>query len=416
MENIYDSQINTFTGGMNLDTDPLFVKEDQYREAYNFRLTKSVDAITGVLENSVGNRKIISLSHIIDKDFEIVGHCVIRNYIVLFVRRVYAGNNGKYIIDSKIIRINTTPEQGRDIYSEIPLSNIVAIYEDSDSLGRFNFGHIIKCVGRWVNDKNVKVYWTDFYHDDRPEPHLKDFDDSERAPLMSYNIVDDSNKNKSVSYFNQTITAILNTPYDLSLISGGLRSGVYQYIYRIITDDGSSSNWSSPSILFPVSSNYGKDDANDYWDSEDVQIGSTNDVKKSNHGVQISIDIPNIDSAQRIEVCRIYYAGTTSNPKYYKIKIRENIETGEIGKVKIVTDTVDDGVEIASFTQSGKDPSYGVASDNINICAKDIVSNRDTLYAANIKEISFVKNINDSNFEEFDTRAYRFNDFGECWL
>ena len=44
-----NSQINTFTKGMNLDTDITMIPEGQYRYAENIRLLTDADGTTGML-------------------------------------------------------------------------------------------------------------------------------------------------------------------------------------------------------------------------------------------------------------------------------------------------------------------------------------------------------------------------------
>ena len=44
-----NSQINTFTNGMNLDTDITMIPEGQYRYAENIRLLTDADGTTGML-------------------------------------------------------------------------------------------------------------------------------------------------------------------------------------------------------------------------------------------------------------------------------------------------------------------------------------------------------------------------------
>jgi hypothetical protein len=44
-------QINTFTQGMNLDTDVTMIPDNQYRYAENVRVITDTDGTTGVLQN-----------------------------------------------------------------------------------------------------------------------------------------------------------------------------------------------------------------------------------------------------------------------------------------------------------------------------------------------------------------------------
>jgi hypothetical protein len=88
-QGIYDQQVHRFHKGMDMDSDYSVLQENTYPYAENFRLTKSGDAITGVLENIDGFNKI-SLTYTKDS-IEIIGHCVIRKYVILFARSI-AGN------------------------------------------------------------------------------------------------------------------------------------------------------------------------------------------------------------------------------------------------------------------------------------------------------------------------------------
>jgi hypothetical protein len=45
------SQVNTFTAGMDMDTDVIYLKDNQYRYAENIRIVTNDNGTHGVLQN-----------------------------------------------------------------------------------------------------------------------------------------------------------------------------------------------------------------------------------------------------------------------------------------------------------------------------------------------------------------------------
>ena len=75
------SVTNTFLKGMNIDLDKSLMSQDTYRYAENLRLVTENTSNTGTLENIKGTINVKDLS---DIRGTIIGHCIIRNFLIIF--------------------------------------------------------------------------------------------------------------------------------------------------------------------------------------------------------------------------------------------------------------------------------------------------------------------------------------------
>ncbi len=419
---VYDIQSNTFVGGMNLDLNETVVKDNTYREAYNLRLASNSNAITGVLENVVGNRPVIYANGVNDistyiADYIVVGDCVIRNYIVLFLRKI----DGNGFISSKIVKIKFNDSYASG--DNVEITSIEVVANDDVKGSRFNFGREIRTSAVFESSNNIRIYWTDFYSDENGDVV---------NPIRVVNISNEYNSDEDLETPDSTTSNIggdLLPIYDINISAGRLYVGSYQYLYRFISN-GVGLNYSPLTHVIPLTTAEYPLEGGDIWRfggaPQYVDSGGTSPVNtNSNKGISFNIDVPDAyrDHIDSIEVYRIFYE---DNEKYsvYRIReidVREFYETALIIDYEFVGDDVvliEDGISLTDKTEnSGLNSSLGVL-----FAAKDISINKNTLFAANIKEIrndvifSSIDDNHTGGILKKDTRVYRFNKRGECWL
>lgn len=335
--------------------------------------------------------------------FDIVGKCSIRNYIVLFLRK--KSDDGSII--SKVLKLTLNDEclSGDDIV----VNSIDLIIDDTNSDNKFNFGRYISAVGIYESYDKIMIYWSDYYSDEDGEPNGLRF-----LNLTSKNPTE-INKPNTTSI--QSSTYFVNKISNLTITEGGdLDVGVYQYIYKLVKD-GNTIGWSPVSALIPITHNSYTEKGVDRYFFEGSNEKTDGNPTNSSKTISFVIDIPKevADDADTVIVYRIQYVDNSTYPSFYEIK-NENIKLNGAGRIGVkdssnrVVVSEDQAVNISSNTGASS-----VVFSALNLC---VVKN--TLFAANLKEIdtnSKASIIDDViNSPVVDTRVYRFNAFGECWL
>lgn len=353
--------INTFSKGMNTDTDLSIIGKDQYLYAENFRLfTESVNT-TGSLENVTGNTFLSSLQDYID-GFYICGYCTIRDELYLFITTntssTPSGGNSKIV---KVI-FNSA---GTDT------SSISFIYDDAMSSdgSRLNFStaNRIKAVGRYESDTIKKVYWVDGYNNIRFANVAND--------LTFYPV----NRFEIIPNFN------LSTPSFESFTTGTLTSSKVQYAYQMYNLNGGETVFSPASSLISISETSGQTGSNKTFKGSDKDINT-------GKGVRLSIQAPS--GFNRIRVVSIKYNEYNGIPTI-NIIADQNISTNPD-----LTYFIDSGNNyLGSYTYE----EFAVIGNNIFV-ASEIETKNDYLFAANISQTDWDV--------DFDARAYRFGPNG----
>jgi hypothetical protein len=208
-------QKHIFTGGMNMDDDPRFIKPGDYRYAINCRIGSSEDENRGVVENIKGNELVnASLPGGVN--------------VCIGTYEDRAGGSVFYFIH------NSSLNHG--IYRYFVASNTVEkIFEGS--ILNFDSNHLITSV-ELVDDM---LYWTDGYNDSRklnitdcssyPTPYIEEYISHAKNPPLIAPIVataDDVTK-----------------PYLLG-------KKTYTFAYRYIFKDSEKSTFSPFSVAVPT--------------------------------------------------------------------------------------------------------------------------------------------------------------------
>ena len=221
------SQINTFSGGINMDVDKGLLKSNQYRYAENIRTITNEGATTGALTN-IESSGIIKLGTDVFLEGEyIIGTTTVRNIGVVFTSQITDNS-----VINRIYRVDFINGDLSPVYT-----NIISI--DNEHLINFNIPSdaVLSIVGRYEDVDNIKVYWADGTNFIR---------------VINIAPSNDSNNNSidSATMFDIVPSATLKVPSVVSIGSGRLNAGLIQYCYQLYSPSGSETEVSpmSPTI------------------------------------------------------------------------------------------------------------------------------------------------------------------------
>lgn len=381
-----NSQINYFTGGMNSDSGIEDIKENQYIEARNLRITKYSDGHVNKLTNLQeqirpieGVQEQVYLN--IKQDSRIIAQGSVRDYGIVIIQE--KNSNGWYGPWSIYrFKISDGYSRKRIILEEQPIFGPTNVNEE-----QFKKKPTIQF--RYEDKDNIKLYILDNKH-----------------PMMVLNIApsnDEYNRSlngdidKIMSYPKITF----NIPEFQEYISGKLKPAIVSYSYQLYNKHGISTDVSPACKFIPIG-NY-KDQ-----NREDVNgiKGSLQD-KETNLGCSIRIKLSNKENyLNKIRIYRITYQ-----------------QNGQVPTIDIIYqgDWINDIDNDYYFyiNDTGQDPLQSITIEEYNsmsgvhIIPKSIESKDGYMFAANVTDqqtalVDFVK--------DYDTRAFRFSQKGECNL
>lgn len=348
-----NSSVNTFIGGMNLDSDISLLKENQYTYAENIRLLANEDSTTGVLQNRDCLKKIASK---LKEGERILGTTV---------TRLYVEDGSKECI--VIITVNNN------------INNIYILYilEDSIAWETFLSADLgwtsdLKIISNCESDNVSKLYIAD---------------GKRQIKMINLNKTYDESKINATS-FDITPSTILTAPKFIKIVKGNLEVGVVQYAYQLFSKHGAESPISpvSEPVYIPKQSNDGS--------SLNTIGGNQGDI--SNLGCQIEIQIDPSTEFDMIRVYRIHYTKNNSIAAVYIIA-----ETEITDKKMLYQDT--QNVFASSITV---DEFNALVLQSF--IPKTIEKHDNRLFAANVRQ---------GNWDvEYDTRAFRCDKDGNILL
>lgn len=233
-----------------------------------------------------------------------------------------------------------------------------------NNLLNFSTEHPIEAVGRYEAEGIQKVYWTDNYNKVR----TLNVESIASLGLLPSELSLSSNVKGSI-------------PVLTSLSGGGaLKTGVYQYAYRLKTLSGSETSFSRLSRHMPIHIN-GEANTN-FWEYIGTPLGVTtgNALTYIINGVDTKFDF--------IEIVAIYKTGITTTPVITSIVIDQIPSDG-----------------IFSFTHTGLEASaYDITTDEF-LLSKNVFSRAKTLTVKDNR--LFVGNVSKTTLNlNFDARAY----------
>ena len=359
---------NTFSQGLDQDSSKNKYDNLHYFSAENIRPVTQDGLSSGAVENVLGNLRRLYCND--GSNHYVIGHTVIRDYILLFTTTnntaVPNGASTDRIWKVAISSIET-----------LVGTNYFTLSSTRFHLGGnliytgnlyFCTGNKIRSVGRYENDAIQKLYWVDGYNNLRHINTVHNADTNDLTTLTA-------DKLEVISDF--TITR----PELEAFESGNLRAGKVQYTYQLYVINGGETVFSPMSHLINIVG------ANEQASNTDSYRGSDLD-EQTGKAVRCTIDIQ-ATGYNRVRIVAVQYTTLQGDPE---IRIIEEKDISPAG-------------ESISFVDAGQ--NYGsLTLEQIRILGtylfvpKELAVKDNILFPANITETSFDI--------DFDARAYRF--------
>ena len=351
-----NSSVNTFIGGMNLDSDISLLKENQYAYAENIRLLANEDNTTGILQNRECLTKLGSFL----TDEKILG-----------------------TVETRMFDVNVN--RSRECFIAITLTNdnknsIYVVYVDDDNeqllyrsiIHKKPLGFLsrLKIVSNYESDTVSKIYVADG-----------------KNPIKVINLMDDfSNKLLDESSFDILPSSILYQPKLLRITEGNLNVGTVQYAFQLFTKHGSESPISICSTLIQIPRKSSK--------TSSIQNEGGLEGEPSSVGCKIKFDYIS-DDFNMIRIYRIRYDKNNSIPRIFVVN--EYALNGDYFVYNDIKDTYINEITVDEFN----------ASTN-QFIPNVIEKHQNRLFAAN-----YLETIWDI---DYDARAYRCDETGNITL
>lgn len=366
-----NAQINTFNGGMNLDTDVNYIDKSQYKYAENVRIVTNGDGTTGVLQGIEKNKQFkftIDLSKAVNEltdSQEIIGTATTKWFnkesnkvedcaviITLNTHSHYYENNSIYVAT------------GFDTHNSIEMKHIVS--------AKFNITEKVSIVTNYESQYVSNIYFTDGNGLIKVVNLQKTYD-AEYYKDTEFDIIPD---------------AQLNPFRFKSFCTGSLKAGQVQYAYKLFNKHGSETSISPLSKKIPLTEGFIKTDSQ--------QIKGQRITENTGLGCQLSLNIPKDNKFEYIRIYRIFYSQNNQLPD---VTIVDEFVIG--GKDITYQDTGNDGLSVLTVDEINALIPYQFKAQTL-----ETIANR--LFAANIQE--------DTWDIEYDARAYRCDIDGNIQL
>lgn len=363
-----NSHKNTFEGGMDMDTDVSYAANNTYRYAQNIRLVTNTDGTNGVLQN---------IDYV--KKYEKID--------ALKTQKILNAIAVQYPYQDETLQ-NTAILLTQDRYSEA--INSIYIVSDFDK-SRLSCRCIVKILWHITADMNISM----IYNYETKSVYKLYVNDS-NSGLKIINLADykeewgDKEPIQNPSYFDSNALATL-VPLSLeSFTSGNLKSGAYQYFYKLYNDTGIESALSAGSeIIYNYKYNI--------YNSAEAE-GYSDDYSTSN-GIVLRFMVDNTQF-DKIKLYRVFWKDNLNEPEI-SIILQDRISKGSLNYT--ITDAL-----MQSLTT--------VTQEEFN----DIIP---YVFKAQImtsfKNRLFFANIESSDWDipkDWDTRSFRFNKNQQCLL
>tara|TARA_B100000767_G_scaffold275677_1_gene314232 strand:- start:3499 stop:7842 length:4344 start_codon:yes stop_codon:yes gene_type:complete len=277
---------NIFSKGLNRDYDPTNVSATSMVDNINGKLMFNKRGTLDWVEDN-GNKLSFTLNGNSGAD--------LNRYVPIG----YAGNGNIKIIFS--VRQNLSFSEigilGTDLEGNGTYATLFNDANDPNNQ-KLNFKTTNQICARFLyeNNETIRVYWVDGVETDSNPP---------RVFTIKYNIALEKNDVTAYSIVTNSVHSINSqSEFNIGIIkynkrlSGSILTGVYQYTYRLLTDDGYATGWVTPTNkVFVTSDNYNTTNSNLY-----EMEGSGIDSGKGNR-----IEIKGVDDRyNRIQVAYLY--------------------------------------------------------------------------------------------------------------
>lgn len=360
-----DFQVNTFTGGMNADTDVAFISNDSYRYAENIRIMTNDSGTNGVLQNIEGVKKY-NIS--IPEDETVIGTTTINDIAIVFTRL----SNG-YTRVYKITDFNqSTPTV------KIILQGNLNLCQDLETNPN------LSVVSNYETDNNIKIYFTD------GNSGIKMLNIAEDKYTEGSSLVDSGGNILNPLALDLTPGSDLPPFEVMNLSVGNLPSGVVQYCYQLFNIHGSET------VISPLSTTVHLTQSSTNMNSQEYMGSYPNTSSNKSCNIRTSFITKDFDK------CRIIRIQYTENNSIPKIVIVDEIQ---------LQPTYDE----INYTDTGNSYLGEMTIDEFNMLssyqfkASSLEKMQNRLFVANVTEETW-----DPGF--YDARAYRCNSNGRLVL
>lgn len=355
-------QANTFTGGLDLDTDINLLPDNKYRYAENIRIVTNDGGSTGILQNIDGAEQYISY---IPTGEVIIGTVTVNN-IGIVITKVSATQY------NKIYRIT-----GFD--TNTPTITVI-LQGDLQLCLDLNTTPNLSVVANYETDTNIKIYFTD----GTSSVKMLNVVDNKYVGTSSTNPLVDINGNiLNPKAIDITPGAVLQPLTVTDLTVGNLPAGSIQYCYQLFNLHGSETPTASLSNIMHLTVSTTNQDSQVY---EGTTKGST-----SAKGCVLSIPINNHD----FDRCRIISILYLSNNTIPVISIVDELLITPSDTLITYTDTGNNALGEISIDEFNQLTGY-------QFIAATLGKKDNRLFTADITDITW-------NPDTFDARAYRSN-------
>lgn len=274
------SWTNDFIAGMRSDSDPASQEKSTYRQSLNGRVF--FNQVTGSLswQTVYGNKQVIDFkgNYGQTKGYTPIGQAEFPNCIALL--STYNGNS-----EIGMVTVDVTGTWSyQTCYNDL--------YDPNGGLLKFSLAHDMQSVIPNVeNEQTWRIYYTDYFNQSRVfnlQEGNKNFNPDFIAQGSYLPIGGATIGNVYPPYYSAF--SMDNTPQFsmgqikfVQTISGNKLSGVYQYIYRLLTKDGYETPWTMPTRPLFLTT-----DVIDPTNSQEYAMQASNIA--TNKGIQIEID------------------------------------------------------------------------------------------------------------------------------
>lgn len=357
-----NQQVNTFTGGMDLDTSNAYMSEDNYREAYNLRITTDANSNSGTIHNIEGVKFDISfaLPTVDGKQWNIVWTGTIRDYGLIIAKTV---TKGASLSDGRvaIFRFKHSEAQAGHAAIRIFCSNI----------GTVSLGENPSCVTRYEDDDNIKLYVADGVNS------VRVWNVSPNRDKFNQGLIDDS----SLSVYP---SVVFDRPEFQGFGKGSLLAGTYQFGYQLFNKNGSETEVSPLTGLTYIS-------GGPLSFSSSTQCVGELKGKSTNKSVRLQINVPDKLNYTRLKIISIFWEDRNELPL---IQVLQDSGIPESGIVYYEAFN-NNGINQLSLEE------FNMIT-NVHFAPTILESKNNYLFASNI---TYLDNSTDY---EYDARAYRF--------
>lgn len=364
------AQINTFVGGMDMDTDINLLSNDRYRYAENVRVITNDGGTTGILQNIEGVRRYTSY---VPADEIIIGTTTVDDIGVIITRLPNRYN--------RIYRVT-----GLD--SNAPTLEVVC--QGNLGLGEDYINEPnISIVGNYESDTNVKIYFTD------GKSQIKVLNIMSNKYMHGSEFVDSDGNILNPKILDITPSAKLNPFKVIGVSEGNLKAGMVTYCYQLFNIHGTETAASSLSELVHLTKSTSNQGSQKYKGTR------VDDYAGKSVTMSTKLDIKDFD---RCRVIRIHYSSNTKQPT---ITIIDEVDITNDGTTFTYTDYGMSYLSELTIDQFNAITGY-------QFVAQTLAKMQNRLFAANITEQSW--NPKDKYCKPYDARSYRADSSGTVKL